>query len=734
MSPSPRYIKRVRRIFNQWLPPLNFISVHYIYFIATCLISGVIFWGSSTPPRKVTFIDSIFLTTSAMTEAGLNTINLSTLNTFQQFIIFLLMLLGSSIFVSAFVTGIRSRAFEIRFKEVLEEERQKRESNRSKSRSILLLPLSRSGTAKPPAEKPPNITPELPLEPRETFICVPGGSDQLELPRGDKPNINGDIEAHRSGCRAREGETQVNKDSAVQQLQQQPQPQLSDPANTSNRNEENLTKSFDGAKVSPPLGGKILQPRQKHHRSFFSAHGIGARFAHIHITHMQHPAEKQHVEHSNTKSNIGEDFGPYSFAYRRNSELAHLTRLQRRRLGGVEYHAIRILVWLVPAYFILSQLFGCIGLGAWITANRPSVARSNGLNPFWAGAFNGVSAFNNNGYSLIDANMTAFQTSDYMLITMALMILAGNTCYPVFLRIIVWALLKLTPERWSEQREALRFLLAHPRRCYTNLFPTSSTWWLLISVIVLNGIDWAGFLILNIGNRALDYLPLRARVIDGLFQATAVRSGGFYVVPIPSLRIGTQFLYTIMMYISAFPVTMTMRSTNVYEERSLGIYADDVEHDRSTKTSRFLGLFRKRISRLGEGTGTYFLRQQLRAQLAHDLWWLALAVLFIMVIETSQFERDPKIFSVFNVIFEVVSGYGCVGISVGVPWDQYSFCGAWHTLSKLILCAVMLRGRHRGLPVVIDMAVLLPGERLDRAEEEDARIRLERRVSRSMEA
>ena len=33
-----------------------------------------------------------------------------------------------------------------------------------------------------------------------------------------------------------------------------------------------------------------------------------------------------------------------------------------------------------------------------------------------------------------------------------------------------------------------------------------------------------------------------------------------------------------------------------------------------------------------------------------------------------------------------------------------------YTLSKLIICAVMLRGRHRGLPVALDRAVLLPSE------------------------
>jgi len=31
-----------------------------------------------------------------------------------------------------------------------------------------------------------------------------------------------------------------------------------------------------------------------------------------------------------------------------------------------------------------------------------------------------------------------------------------------------------------------------------------------------------------------------------------------------------QFLYVVMMYISAFPIIMSLRETNIYEERSLG--------------------------------------------------------------------------------------------------------------------------------------------------------------------
>ena len=239
--------------------------------------------------------------------------------------------------------------------------------------------------------------------------------------------------------------------------------------------------------------------------------------------------------------------------------------------------------------------------------------------------------------------------------------------------------------------------------------------------------------------------------MDGLFQALAVRSGGFYVVAIPGLRIGLLILYVVMMYISVYPVVITMRNSNVYEERSLGIYSDDPvavqmledeekqeskgkETDKENDASpQGLGRLKRALTLKTKSKETrgYFVRQQLRGQLAHDLWWIVLAVLFITITETGQFERDPVDYSVFNILFEVVSAYGCVGISVGLPNVAYSFSGGWHVLSKLILCAVMIRGRHRGLPVAIDRAVLLPGEHLAAAEEEDAQIRFER--SKTME-
>jgi Trk-type K+ transport system membrane component len=42
-----------------------------------------------------------------------------------------------------------------------------------------------------------------------------------------------------------------------------------------------------------------------------------------------------------------------------------------------------------------------------------------------------------------------------------------------------------------------------------------------------------------------------------------------------------------MMYISVFPVAISMRRTNVYEEKSLGIYAPEEEEEDTS----FVGMY-----------------------------------------------------------------------------------------------------------------------------------------------
>lgn len=114
--------------------------------------------------------------------------------------------------------------------------------------------------------------------------------------------------------------------------------------------------------------------------------------------------------------------------------------------------------------------------------------------------------------------------------------------------------------------------------------------------------------------------------------------------------------------------------------------------------------------------------------MASDAWWVFIAFFLICIVERDALSIPSPGFDLYAVFFETVTAFGTVGVSTGVPYDTYAFSGAWHTLSKLILIVVMLRGRHRGLPMAIDRAVLLPGQELmERLDKEYKRSGDERR-------
>jgi Trk-type K+ transport system membrane component len=57
-------------------------------------------------------------------------------------------------------------------------------------------------------------------------------------------------------------------------------------------------------------------------------------------------------------------------------------------------------------------------------------------------------------------------------------------------------------------------------------------------------------LILDIGNPAIETIPVGTRVMDGFLQSVAVRGAGFGIVSLAALAPAVQVLYVVMMYIS----------------------------------------------------------------------------------------------------------------------------------------------------------------------------------------
>lgn len=201
-------------------------------------------------------------------------------------------------------------------------------------------------------------------------------------------------------------------------------------------------------------------------------------------------------------------------------------------------------------------------------------------------------------------------------------------------------------------------------------------------------------------------------MLDGLFQAASTRTAGFGIVSLSDIHPAVQVSYMIMMYISVFPIAISMRRTNVYEEKSLGVYSQGEEdHDEEIQTA------------------PSYIGHHLRRQLSFDLWYVFLGLFVIAIAEGDRLQKRDINFQLFPVLFEIVSAYGTVGLSFGYPGYNTSFSGQFNTFSKVVIVAMQIRGRHRGLPYSLDRAVLLPSDALNRKEVADAERRMRRRNS-----
>ncbi|KAI1774552.1 TrkH-domain-containing protein [Hypoxylon cercidicola] len=754
-----------------YVPPINYITLHYAYFIGTTILGSLIFWGASAPAYSVGWWDSMFMVMSALTASGLNTVNVSQLTTFQQVELCVLMIIGSQVLISYVTIAFRQHIFEKRFEDIVEMEREKRKKVKGSTGALVGMTGAMFGL--------------------QVMSSFGKGRAQPRPRSSNRTNI--------VGLPTRRGSSS-----------EEPRSSISEAQTGDMRTSQHQHVGF----LEPVQEGKSIEGQ-----SATTGHSIYQ--THSHQTETTTRRRPQTAESARTGI---EGFNVQTFLRQqkrnigRNGQFFNLSEDEREYLGGVEYRALKFLSAFVIAYFALCQFFGAIALGAWMSVYAKDDAAVNAQNPWWAGIFLAISAYNNVGFTLLDAGFIPFQSSYFLLTIVTLLSLAGPAAFPVFMRLIIWIMSTLLSffsknKEYSDWKESFDFILKFPRRVYTSLFPAKDTW---VFAATFGGFviaDWVLILILSIGNPTMEAIPLGQRIFDALFQGFSIPSGGYAIVSPSAIYFDVQVLWLVVYYTAAYPHIITMRRTNVYEERSLGIYEGDqadVEQLHSASSSVFdvdaaaaaipeqtglpppttdknwdaisrtpttvsikkLGAIGRRgtafvgrqlQSRMNafQGVGVsaapgpkplrraapidfgraasasaHSLRdhvpttgppslvsQQVRGQLSHDVWWIALTLFLITLIETSHSVADPAAYSVFNVLFEIVSGYTNIGISIGLPGQSYSFSGGLYTGSKVVMIFVMLRGRHRGLPVALDRAVRLPGKKLAEYEEEDAEIR-----------
>ncbi|KAJ5795288.1 hypothetical protein N7457_001887, partial [Penicillium paradoxum] len=745
---------------------LNFIFLHYAYIISWAIIGSIIVY----PGGNIDYIDALFQAAGAATQSGLNTVDINGLWLYQQIVLYLITCLCTPIFIHSALVFIRLYWFEKRFQHVVQDARAMR---RTRSRmetvtedgdeeNIHRAELGVSG-------RPIVVIRDDSGDARDGRLTEPGSkaiNSGMNTPEARGNSVDSSSEGTDAGADSRyeprfglgslKVPTHLNPEHHIAFLEKQrknkgalriPSPREYDRGGAPEALEEDLDQEGEQAQPSSdnddehsngapreeldhvgPLEGPhitINEPdisRTRPRGSTFPRLDTRPTFRET-----KDGNETTTLAPTTTKNTFRGVFRsltqerdlstqPYlswNATVARNSNFVDLTEEQRNELGGIEYRALKTLAVVLITYYVGFHLIGLVSMVGWImtTDTWGDIVRDAGVGRPWWGIFTSASAFNDLGFTLTPDSMYSFKRAVFPLLMLSFLIIIGNTAFPCMLRLMIWVLSKFT-RQGTALWEELKFLLDHPRRCFTLLFPRNATWWLFAILVALNGIDLIFFVILDLNDSAVTALPPGIRVVDGFFQAAATRTAGFGIISLSELHPAIQVSYLIMMYISVFPIAISVRRTNVYEEKSLGIYdATDEDHDEETNAPSYIGA-------------------HLRRQLSFDLWYVFLGLFIIAIAEGSRLQNVTDYsFQLFTVLFEVVSAYGTVGLSFGYTDVNTSFSGQFNVVSKLVIIAMQLRGRHRGLPYALDRAVLLPSDALNRHEAEEGERRMRRRAS-----
>lgn len=295
---------------------------------------------------------------------------------------------------------------------------------------------------------------------------------------------------------------------------------------------------------------------------------------------------------------------------------------------------------------------------------------------FWFSTFYVINGFLNSGFSLLPDSLISLDTFFTPLLIQMILILAGNTAFPIALRII-FAILRfgIFPKDL-----ALELIWKKSRSVYTHLFNSYDTFKLVASLIFLNIAQWG--LALSIdwdGPIYYGFTPFQ-KVYNAVFQSVSNRICGFTSLDLTQASLSVLILYIGCMYVSVFPIALSVRGSKV---------AGPVRHEFHAISDRKNPL------------------SELRLMLFADLIVVFLGILAIAIFENAHLDHNRSDdYSFLRIVFEVVSAYGTVGLSLGfsdVPGVSFSY--GMTTASKFLIIFLMLIGRHRGLPESDDPAI-----------------------------
>ena len=289
--------------------------------------------------------------------------------------------------------------------------------------------------------------------------------------------------------------------------------------------------------------------------------------------------------------------------------------------------------------------------------------------------FHAVSAFCNAGFCLYTRSLMDFSGDPLVSLTVAFLIIFGGIGFLVLL-------------------ELKRLLFDRDRARRARRLSVHSKLVLTLSIVLLTG-GTVGFL-LSEWKHSMDGLSVPTKFMAAFFQSVTARTAGFNTLDFGKMANVTLLFTILLMFIGAGSGS----TGGGIKINTLGV------------------LFALSRSRLRGEEGTSIFRRSLSPEtvgraisvfvVATILIYVATMALTVSELGTTIHEESRGLF--LELLFEVVSAFGTVGLSVGVT-PQLSSVG------KLILVLVMFAGRLGPLSIAVALTAREPRSRFQYAEE-----------------
>lgn len=255
------------------------------------------------------------------------------------------------------------------------------------------------------------------------------------------------------------------------------------------------------------------------------------------------------------------------------------------------------------------------------------------------GIFHSISAFCNAGFSLFSNNLENFRGNPVISLTISYLIILGGMGFAIINSFIMMI-------RKGVSRFTLTSKLA-----------------IQISMILTFGGAILFFLLEFSNSATLFPLPWSEKIIASIFQSVTLRTAGFNTIPLANLRSATVFMACIWMLIGASPGS----TGGGIKTTTLGVilfYVIGI-----IRGKEHVEIFNRRLD--------WDVMNKALALLVVSLSYIALVILLLLVIEP---------FSMEKIVFEVVSAFGTVGLTMGITPHLT-------VTSKLLIIVTMFIGR-----------------------------------------